>query len=170
MEPGKGGIIGLPLILGFRTLRWFGAGRMEIGGKSEPLDVTKSNIHFEDDQFVVEVRVRSEQVLATLDTGAENTDLFAGFADQFTSLVKETGKRDFYELQGVGGTERIEAITMPALTLGIGGRDTVLSPARVLHKGWRKCCAVNVGMDLLKQARSFKLDFGAMTLALEGNP
>ena len=127
-------------------------------------------VHASDDQFVVELNAQGERVLATLDTGAENTDLFAGFADQFTSLVKETGKRDFYELQGVGGTERIEAITMPALTLGIGGRDTVLSPARVLHKGWRKCCAVNVGMDLLKQARSFKLDFGAMTLALEGNP
>jgi predicted aspartyl protease len=171
LEPGKRGIIGLPLLVGFRTLRWYADGQLEIGGKSGPFDVAKSNMYFDDDHVVIESTVQQQRVLATLDTGAENTDLFAAFADQFASLLKEMGKKDSFDLQGVGGTETLEAVRLPDLKFTIGGRETVLSPARVLvHKSWRKCCGVNVGLDLLKQADSFTIDFGSMTLLLTGRP
>jgi hypothetical protein len=135
LEPVKRGIIGLPLILGFRTLRWYADGPLEIGGKSRSLDVHKSNIHFEDDQFVIETTVQQQRLLGTLDTGAETTDVFAAFAEQFASLLKQTGKRDSIDLKGIGGTETLDAIAIPDLMLNIGGREAALSPARVLvHK------------------------------------
>lgn len=169
LEPGKRGIIGLPLILGFRTLRWYADGPLEIGGKPGSLDVRKSNLYFDDDHLVIEATVLQQRVFGTLDTGAETTDLFAAFAEQFAPLLKAASKTDTLDLKGIGGTETLDAIAIPDLTFNIGGRETVLSPARVLvHKSWRKCCAVNVGLDLLRQARSFTIDFGAMTLALEG--
>ena len=170
LEPGKRGIIGLPLILGFRTLRWYGDGPIEIGGKPGSLDVRKSNLRFDDDHLIIEATVQQQRVFGTFDTGAETTDLFAAFAEQFAPLLKATGKTDSLDLKGIGGTETLDAIAVPDLTFNIGGREAVLSPARVLvHKSWRKCCAMNVGLDLLRQARSFTIDFGAMTLALEGN-
>ena len=74
------------------------------------------------------------------------------------------------ELKGIGGTETLDAINLPELKFKIGSRDTVLSPARVLAgKGWHRCCVANIGIDLLKQADAFRIDFGAMKLELEGH-
>lgn len=167
LEPGKRGIIGLPLILGFRTLRWHKDGPMEIGWKSEPLNVENANLHFADTKPVLTLGFEGQSFLGSLDTGAENTDLFAGFGRQFPQL-SNAGKRDSFALQGAGGTEIQESVALPDLTFAIGGHRAVLTPARLLiNRTWKTCCNVNVGMDLLKQTPSFSIDFGAMTLVLD---
>jgi len=56
---------------------------------------------------------------------------------------------------------------MPELRIQVAGSDTILSPAHVLLRSiGAKGCVGNFGMDLLKQAPSFTLDFGAMTLKM----
>lgn len=166
LEPGKRGVIGLPLILGFRTVRWHRLGPMEIGWMAAPLNVEKANLHFEDAKPVLTLDFEGQGFLGSLDTGAGNTDLFKGFGEQFPQLLK-AGKPDSFALQGAGGTEMQEAVALPDLTFVIGGHGVVLSPARILiNRTWKTCCNVNVGMDLLKQTPSFSIDFGAMTLVL----
>ena len=82
--------------------------------------------------------------------------------------MSEAGKKDTTEVRGVGHAESFDSITMPELKLNVGHLDVVLRPAHVLLKQiGAKCCVGNFGMDLLKQGRAFKIDFGAMRLDLE---
>lgn len=168
---GHRGLLGIPIILGFRSLRWSRDGMVEIGMKSAPADVRGSNLFFDDDHLVVEAEFGRRKILATLDTGAQTTDLYENFAKAFPNLVSEAGKKDTTEVRGVGHAESFDSITIPELKLHLGRLDVALRPAHVLLKQiGSKCCAGNFGMDLLKQGRAFKIDFGAMRLDLDPKP
>jgi predicted aspartyl protease len=165
---GRRGIIGIPMLVGFGTLHWTRAGTMQIGDRPEPFDIRKSNLVFDNDHLAVTATVAGQRVLATLDTGAETTDLYKPFADEFASLLAEKGKKDSTEERGVGHAEIFDSVTIPKLRIRLDGVDAVLSPAHVLLKPiGANCCIGNFGMDLLKQAPSFGIDFGAMALRLE---
>ena len=114
---------------------------------------------------------RDRELPATLDTGAETTDLYAAFAKAMPSLLRESGTGSATEGIGVGGAERFDSITLAELPVRLGGLDTVLRPARVLLKQiGPERSAGNLGLDLLKQAGWFKIDFEAMILELHGKP
>lgn len=72
---GRRGLIGIPVILGLRSLRWSQDGMVEIGMKSVSADARGSNLFFDDDHLVIEAELGQRKILATLDTGAETTDL-----------------------------------------------------------------------------------------------
>ncbi len=131
LPPGRRGIIGMPILLAFRTLRWVPDGALEIGGKSAPLDVRKSNLIFDDDHLVVTVGIQGRKTLAALDTGALGTDLYQNLAAQFPSLM-ESGKKESTEVRGVGGAEKYDSVIVPELRFEVGGVETVLRPAHVL--------------------------------------
>jgi predicted aspartyl protease len=168
LPPGHRGIIGMPILLAFHTLRWVPEGALEIGGKSSPLEVRKSNLIFDDDHLAVTVGVQGRKGLAALDTGALSTDLYQALAAQFPSLM-ESGKRESSEVRGVGGPETYESVVIPELRFEVGGLETVLRPARILLNRGPRSYIGNFGMDLLRQARAFKVDFAAMTLDLEAS-
>ena len=171
LPPGRRGLLGIPVILGFRTLRWSQDGTVEIGRKPAPLAPRESNLLFDDDHLVIAAGLGQRTVLATLDTGAQTTDLYEAFAKQFASLLSESGRKDATEVRGVGHAESFDSITVPVLMFRIGNADTTLSPAHVLLKQiGAKCCVGNFGTDLLKQGRAFKIDLGAMRLDLEAGP
>ena len=170
LPPGRQGAIGIPLILGFRTLRWIKNGGLEIGQPAERFDLANSNLYFDDDRLVITSTFQSRTVLATLDTGAESTDLLSGFARQFAALLKAAGTKDTREIRGLGGATTYNSVTVPEVRFRIGNVDTYLRPAQVVtNETGAKCCAGNFGMDLLKQGRAFKIDFGAMRLDLESD-
>ncbi|MEO7145952.1 MAG: hypothetical protein ABI165_20865, partial [Bryobacteraceae bacterium] len=77
----------MPILLGFRTLRWVADGAVEIGQNPGPADARQSNLVFDDDHLVVSAALNGRKVPATLDTGAIGTDLYAAFAQQFPSLL-----------------------------------------------------------------------------------
>ncbi|MGO9257793.1 MAG: retroviral-like aspartic protease family protein [Bryobacteraceae bacterium] len=165
---GRRGLIGIPIILGLRSLRWSQDGVVEIGMKSASTGARRSNLFFDDDHLVIEAELGRRKILATLDTGAQTTDLYENFAEEFANLVSEAGKKDTTEVRGVGHAESFGSITVPELKLNVGHLDVVLRPAHVLLKQiGAKCCAGNFGMDLLRQGRAFKIDFGAMRLDLD---
>jgi hypothetical protein len=167
LPPGRRGIIGIPILVGLQTLRWEVAGTIELAEQSEPFNVRKSNLTFDNDHLVVIATVQNQKISATVDTGAINTDLYKPFADKFESLLKEYGKKDSTEVRGVGHAETFDSMTLPELRIRVGGSDTILSPAHVLLKSiGANCCIGNFGMDLFKQASAMKIDFSAMTLQL----
>ncbi len=171
LPAGRRGLIGIPIILGLGSLRWTQDGRVEIGMKSASADHRVSNLFFDDDHLVIAAGLGHRKILATLDTGAETTDLYEAFAQQFADLLSESGRKDTTEVRGVGHAESFDSITLPEVKLRIADLDAILRPAHVLLKQiGAKCCAGNFGMDLLKQGRAFKIDFGAMPLELEPNP
>jgi len=171
LPAGRRGLIGLPLILGFHTLRWESGGGMEIGARPAKLDRRGANIAFDSDNLVVTAALGDAKVLATVDTGASSTDLYDNFRKQFPKLVSAQGRVDKTELHGVGQTDTVESTTLPKLEFMLGGTKVTLAPARVLATQIiNPRVAGNFGMDLFRQAKAFKLDFGAMRLELEPFP
>ena len=167
LPAGRRGMIGIPILLGLRTMRWSQDGTVEIGAKAGALRDERTNLFFDDDHLAIAGNLGSGKILATLDTGAESTDLYQAFAKSFAALT-DGGKKDVTEVRGVGHAENFDSITLPELKFQLGGSDVVLRPAHVLMKELgAKCCVGNFGMDLFKQGKAFRIDFGAMRFELE---
>jgi predicted aspartyl protease len=163
----KRGIIGIPVLLAMHTLRWTPKGSFEFGFPTQPLNVTTCNMLFHNSNPVIDVHVERKRLNFTLDTGAVDTDLNPAFAKTLPALMK-SGTPENRPLEGLGGTVNGDSILLPSVTLQIGNRNTVLKPAHVFTEhGNGTWAAGNLGMDVLKQAPAFTLDFGAMTLRLE---
>jgi hypothetical protein len=74
--------------------------------RSQSADHRRSNLFFDEDHLVVAARVNQQQILGTLDTGAQTTDLYEAFAKEFKDLLAEAGKKDATEVRG-WGTRRL---------------------------------------------------------------
>jgi predicted aspartyl protease len=167
LPQGKHGIIGLPLLLAMHTIRWTPAGKFEFGFPSQARNVDTCNMLFHNSNPVINVLVEGKNLDFTLDTGAVDTDLNPEFARALPSLIK-TGTLENRSIEGLGGSTSSPSILLPSVLLEIGGKDVFLKPAHVFTEhGNGTWAAGNLGMDLLKQANSFVLDFGAMTLQLQ---
>jgi predicted aspartyl protease len=161
------GIIGLPLLLAMHTIRWTPAGKFEFGFPGQTLNLSKCNMLFHNSNPVIDVLVDREHLDFTLDTGAVDTDLNPQFAKALPALMKR-GTPEKRSLEGLGGKVENSSILLPSVTFEIGGRSVVLSPAHVFtDHGNGTWASGNLGMDLLRQAHAFTLDFGAMTLRLQ---
>jgi predicted aspartyl protease len=163
---GRRGIIGMPVILAFRTLRWAQDGTVRIGEKPTPFDVRKANLMFDNDHLVVSVRLEGRTVFGAVDTGAESTDLFRELAVQFPSIV-ESGRKGTTQVRGIGGAESYASVTLPEIKFEIGGIQAILRSQDVLMNRGIRSYVGNFGLDVFQQGRAFKFDFTAMRLDLE---
>jgi len=170
LAAGRRGLLGIPVLLAAQRLRWARHGTVEIGPGAARRGVRKANLCFDEDQLMAAVRFGRQDIPLRLDTGAVNTEFYGPFADQFQRLVAERGKKSSHELRGIGQVEVIESLTLPEINLVLGGLEVALRPVPVLLKqvGHKRCFG-NIGMDLLKQAAAFEIDFRSMTLDLEGD-
>jgi hypothetical protein len=170
LPAGRRGLLGIPVLLAFRGLRWARDGSVEIGANPIRRDVAGSRLYFDEDHLMVTADFQGEPLVFSLDTGAESTDLYGPFATRFPALIRELGQRDSTEVRGVGRVERFESVKLPDLTFRVGGVETVFRPAHVILRDLGAPGTLgNVGTDLLKQGRGFRLDFDAMTLDLEAD-
>jgi predicted aspartyl protease len=162
------GIVGMPILLALGVIRWSPDGAVEIGSPA-PRVRTDANLVFDRNRLLLRTRVFSRDVLTTLDTGAETTDLNQNFADTFPQAV-QGAKKGKTDITGVGGTQAFDSLEIPEVRFGIGPAEVLLRPAtitlqRIAVVGG-DCCVGNAGQDLLKQAAGFMIDFSAMTLQL----
>lgn len=161
------GIIGLPLLLAMQTIRWTPMGKFEFGFPSQTLNPGTCNMLFHNSNPVIDVLVEKRHLDFTLDTGAVDTDLNPQFAKVLPALMK-TGTPEKRSIEGLGGSVENSSILLSSVIFEIGSKSVVLKPAHVfIDHGNGTWAAGNLGMDLLKQAHSFTLDFGAMTLSLQ---
>ncbi len=168
LAPGQRGIIGMPILLALRTLRWAKDGGVELSRASAPRTPQQSNLLFDGNHLIVHAGFHAATIRATLDTGAETTDIYGAFAKQFPRVIGEHATKDSTEVRGVGHAESYESVTVPELTFRVGGVATALRPAHVILRDMGPpCCVANFGLDLLKQSRAFTIDLGAMVLTLE---
>jgi hypothetical protein len=170
LPSGKRGVLGLPVLLAFQTLRWKQGGTFEVGFAPGSRKGPKSNVCFEGANLIIEGEFRQRKINVLLDTGATRTRALPLFAKEFASFINEFGTRGSDRVTGVGSSVEIDVITLPEVALRINGFDAVLRPAQVLLKDttsdsrrWH----VWSGLDLLNQARVVTLDFKSMRLALE---
>ena len=163
----KHGIIGLPLLLAMRTIRWTPTGSFEEGFPSQAFSLQSCNMLFHNSNPVVDVLADEKHLDFTLDTGAVDTDLNPAFAKALPALMK-SGTLEKQSIEGLGGKLEQASILLPSVPFVIGGKHVELRPAHVFTEhGNGTWAAGNLGMDLLKQAHAFTLDFAAMTLRLQ---
>ena len=169
MPVGRGGIIGVPVILALGRVEW-SRDTWRLGGRSDTADRAPRNVVFSGNHLIVDMRVSGRQVFGALDTGAETTDLNSNFADAFAELIRQSGVRGARDITGLGGTETIDAVTLPEVVFEIGVARHTLRPAHVTLQRTAavggNCCIGNLGLDLLTQNGFLAMDFGAMTLRI----
>ncbi len=169
LPAGERGILGIPVILALETIRWTSEATFTAGWPTRAGGMKHANLCFENAFPVVQIGFRQSVLDFTVDTGAQNTDLYQAFANTFSHLVK-SGKKESRKLTGVGGSANVDSVVLPSVTLRIGGHDVLLRPAHVLlqkSSGTSGMFAGNLGMDLLNQAHTITLNFQSMTLTLE---
>jgi predicted aspartyl protease len=167
---GERGVIGLPVLLAFQTLRWNANQEFEIAFRSTGRNIRKANMCFEGAMPVIVAEFLHQQINLVLDTGASETGLWPVFAREFATVISESGKKESKQISGVGQSVEVASIILPELTLRVGGFDSVLRPAHVLleqtgpDSQWYHG---RLGLDVLSLARSVSLDFKSMTLTLK---
>ena len=169
LPPDKQGILGIPVLVAFGTMRWNNDRVLRIGVDRDRRDVKHPNMCFQGGALVVEGTFRTQRITAWLDTGSGKTYLTQRFAQQFPDVI-DAGKEASVRLRGVGGSTEVRVIAIPEIKFSVGGFDLALRPAQVLPKDERvdrDWYHVWLGMDLLGQAREVSLDFKALTFSLK---
>ena len=168
MPAGRGGIIGVPILLHLGCIRWMKGGTWDIGCSAQT-GSRIPNMTFYKNRLLLTSHGNDQRVFLTLDTGAETTDLNSNFAEQFAGQIKQFGVKDTTSVSGVGGTAVLESVSLP-VDLQIGNTLTKLRPAHVTMQVnpamGGDCCVGNIGLDLLTQTGGLTIDFTRMTLHL----
>ena len=169
LSTGRRGILGLPVILALGHFRWSARDlTFTVLPTSGAVQESKANIAFDGTGTLCRPLFDGKPIDFSLDTGAQNTVLYPSFGDSFPA-VKAAGLPENHQVTGVGGSIHIDSISIPSLTLTVGGRPVVLKPAHLLlhdNNSTSNRFAGNLGMDLLNQARDVEIDFQSMTLTL----
>lgn len=162
------GLIGLPILIAMRSIRWTPNGDFEFDFPStQPTE--PSNLLFHELNPIVQVVAGGQKLDFTLDTGATDTDLNPLFAKAFPDLIS-SGKKETHAITGVGGSNNYESVLLPSVSFSIGGKAVALVPAHVSVAqglGGVSIWAGNLGNDLLNQAKAVTIDFRVMSLTLK---
>ena len=166
---GHRGLIGLPILLAMRSIRWTPKVTLEfdLRIKAESAD---PNLLFYQGTPVINVIVKGRALNFALDTGADVTDLNPIFATDFPDLMA-LGKKDTNTITGFGGSKDYTAVLLPSVALEIGGKTVTLTHPHVSVEqglgGGSSKWAGNLGDDALVQARHVTFDFRNSSLHLE---
>jgi predicted aspartyl protease len=169
LPPEKQGILGVPALVAFGTMRWNSDRVLQIGMDRDRRDAQHSNMCFQAVTPVVEGTYRAQRINAWLDTGSSKTYLTQRFARQFPDVIEAGGKEASVRLRGIGGSTEVRVTTVPEIKFIIGGADLAMRPAEVLPKDERvdrDWYDIWLGMDLLGQMREISLDFKSLTFSL----
>jgi hypothetical protein len=167
-KEGHRGLIGLPVLLAMRSIRWTTNGDFEFDFPPTTATGT-SNLLFHETNPVVQVVDGDRKLDFTLDTGAVGTDLNPLFAESFPDLIS-SGKRETNTITGIGGSKDYESVLLPSVSLTVGGKAVTIAPAHVSVAqglGGVSIWAGNLGNDLLNQGDAVTVDFRVMSLTLE---
>jgi predicted aspartyl protease len=169
LPPDKQGILGVPVLVAFGTMRWNKDRVLRIGMDGDRRGAQRSNMCFQAVTPVVEGTYRTQRIHAWLDTGNSKTYLTQRFARQFPDATGAGAKEESVRLRGIGGSAEVRVLTIPEIKFNVGGADLVMRPAQVLPKDERvdrDWYDVWLGMDLLGQMREVSLDFKSLRFSL----
>jgi hypothetical protein len=170
MEPGERGLIGLPVLLALGSVTWNREGVFEADLSPSRGDLAAANLCFDDLNLVTEARFEGHAYPFVLDTGAVTSDLWPKFARIARDLIRKSSTHESHTVTGVAGAQKFETISVPKVTLELGGKSVALQPAHILtiHQESKQWFYGNLGVDLLRQAENVTINFKTMTLRLDG--
>jgi predicted aspartyl protease len=165
----KQGILGIPLLVAFGTMRWNRDRVLHLGTDRDRPDA-KPNMCFHDVELLVEGTFHSQPISAWIDTGSSKTYLTQRFAHRFPDVTQLGEKGASVRLRGIGGSTDVKVITLPAISFRVGGADLAIRPAKVLpgdERVDREWYDIWLGMDLLGQMGEVSLDFKSLRFSLK---
>lgn len=163
------GILGLPVLLSLRTMRWTGDSTLEIGFPT-PRRRPPPNLCFQAATPVAEGSYRGRKINVWIDTGASKSYLTQRFAREFPDVIKDVGTKNMVTLRGIGGAADVEVVTLSEFAFDIGGSTLTVRPIEVLAAQKnvdRAFYQMWLGMDVLGSVRSASIDFKAMAVKIE---
>ena len=164
---GRRGLIGLPVLLAMRTVRWEpSSGWFAFGKAAEMKNHEAQNLLFHGATAIVQVHVNDKALIFSLDTGATDTDLNEGFAKALPELVG-AGQKENRAITGLGGSNQYDSVLLGPVEFDVGGSKVTLKAPHVFPKHSLGSFDGNLGNDILHQAKAVALDFEAMELQLE---
>ncbi|MFI5179686.1 MAG: aspartyl protease family protein, partial [Vicinamibacterales bacterium] len=133
LPAGHRGATGLPVALALQTFGWTRDGTCQIGAPAAPTDATAPpNLVFDESSLILRALFEGRPLDFVLDSGNQaDAQLWARFADEFASLVREKGRKSTRAVSQIGGTGTRETINLPEVRLDIGGFAAVLRPAEI---------------------------------------
>jgi hypothetical protein len=172
---GQQGIIGLPVLMALRTVRWSRSPdnrrQLTLGFPSahpKSRDLRDANLAFDDCAPLASFEFEGRRFSADLDTGGRTSSMWPLFVRDFPALYRDA-RHGTEHYDGATGSATIDALYLPELRLKIGGFTVVFRDAPALlsstvaASNWHYCW---LGMDLLNQASEVTLDFPAMRIGL----
>ncbi|HEV2135267.1 MAG TPA: aspartyl protease family protein [Terracidiphilus sp.] len=166
MAVGTRGLLGLPVMLAMQSVRWDSEGWFTLGSNAHVRHPSAQNLLFHGTTAIVEVAVNGRALIFSLDTGAVDTDLNAGFAKALPELVAR-GKKETRAITGMGGSENYDSVLLGPVTFSVGGHDVVVLAPHVFPSHSLGSFDGNMGHDILDQAKSVTIDFKSMALELQ---
>ncbi|HEX8984190.1 MAG TPA: retropepsin-like aspartic protease [Bryobacteraceae bacterium] len=168
LPKGQRAILGIPVLLGLRTMRIRPTGeQMEIGFASQRLKYSHANLCFDGPVPLLLAAFQDKELHMSLDTGGAHSDLYSRFGASFAAYVATHGRKGSYRQRGVDGSKQLESIDLDEAALSIDRRTLLLRPAHILDEPKNSPLHGRLGMDALFQAKVLTLDWGAMRLRLE---
>ena len=168
---GISGILGINVLLAIRTLRWNAYGTIELGLPSEPADLARANLCFDDQTPIAQFSYGKDRLAFVVDTGDESSGLFPSFATQYPGAVAK-GQQAMVEVYGYVGRSQLKKMLLSDFKIGLGSWQTTLpTMAASLDRVplWSEFHYGSAGINLLNRASTVTFDFGAMRLTLEGS-
>jgi hypothetical protein len=163
---GQRGLIGLPVLIAMRAIRWEPTGgRCEFGPGVRVKGTPLQNLLFDGATPIVQASVENKTLTFSLDTGAKDTDLNAGFAKTLPDLVA-AGKKESRAITGYGGSNQYDSVLLGPTAFHVGGLNVTLEAPHVFPNHSLGKFDGNMGNDILNQAKSVTLDFEAMEMRL----
>jgi predicted aspartyl protease len=170
LPAGQKGILGLPVMLGLKTLRWRRGSEIEIGFAAAAKDLSRANLCFDEGDPVALAEFQQREIEFLLDTGADESELWPPFAKEFSEVMSQSSKKESKTVSGFTGSKDVDVITLPEVQIKFAGFDASLRPATVLTKvaaGSGNRYFGRAGMDIFNQAQTVTIDFGAMMFTMK---
>lgn len=163
------GILGYPVLAAMQSFTISGS-RMQIGSPSAPSART-ARLYVDELTPLIAGSVGGMSLIFQFDTGSAGADLTARFLKEFPQWFASM-KREQGRFGGAGGTRTTATYHLPELKLNFGSATATLKNVP-LYAGNRgellDKLYGNLGQGLLKQFRSYTIDFTRMQIVL-GNP
>lgn len=168
-DDGPGDIIGLPVLLALKTLKWDAAGSIAFGFPGQPQNLAQSNLCLAGSSLLTRTQVAKQNANFIVDTGSYTSMLFPRFAKDFSAWMKNPVRTGSLYI-GNDITDP-NATTLAELPLRAGGLQVHWTLAPVLSREMIDDsfdAQGLIGINILGQGRSITLDFTAMKLTLDG--
>jgi hypothetical protein len=166
---GESGILGIPLLSAFETIRWSADGTVELGFHSAD-DSAGPNMYFNWVLPLIGVDILGKRITLQLDTGADQTFLWPIFAQEFPEIGAHAGLIQVDRMEGMFGRGVVPFWPIPDLEMGVGGAPRKFRQVKLLAANvQRNClwCSGTLGVDLLGDTGAVTIDFRTMRVILD---